>query len=190
MANLVLGEGVTSLGERAFADTAIESLVVPNIPVGKDCFAWVKASALSAAADAPDDLVAALAEMTGAPWYSPILREGEAAFRDAEEAAVLRAVRVPGAVIAVGGGTVIRENNRRRMRQYGRVYRLERPLEALDTRDRPLSQGPGALERLKKEREGFYAAVSDVTVEGFADIGEAAERILEEFDAYPGDQRA
>ncbi len=75
---LALGEGVTSLGERAFADTAIEQITVPNIPLGKDCFAGVKASALTAAADASDDLIAALTEMTGAPWYSPILREGEA----------------------------------------------------------------------------------------------------------------
>ena len=75
--SLVLGGGVTSLGDRAFADTAIESLTVPNIPLGADCFRGVKASALTAAADAPDDMVAALTEMTGAPCDNPILREGE-----------------------------------------------------------------------------------------------------------------
>ena len=74
---LTLGEGVTAIGDRAFANTAIASLTVPNIPVGENCFAGVKAEALTAAADASDDLVAALTEMTGAPWYRPILREGE-----------------------------------------------------------------------------------------------------------------
>ena len=134
-----------------------------------------------------DDLVTQMTGRTPEEW---ILREGEAAFRDAEEAAMLRAVQLPGAVIALGGGTVIRESNRRRAREAGRVYRIIRPLHELDTRDRPLSKGPGALQRLEKEREGVYTAVSDVTVEGFSDIGEAAERILEEFDAYFGDQRA
>ncbi|MBO7365024.1 MAG: leucine-rich repeat protein, partial [Lachnospiraceae bacterium] len=75
--NLVLGEGVTAIGDRAFADTAIGSLAVPNIPLGADCFKGVKSSALTAAADASDETVAALTEMTGAPWYRPVIRAGE-----------------------------------------------------------------------------------------------------------------
>ena len=134
-----------------------------------------------------DDLVT---EMTGRTPEKWILEEGETAFRDAEEEAVRLAVLTPGAVIALGGGTVLREDNRRRIRQIGRVYRLDRPLEVLDTRGRPLSRGPGALERLAAEREKYYAAAADVTVGGFTDISEAAERIMEEFDAYTGDQRA
>lgn len=74
---LVLGAGVTSIGERAFADTAINNIIVPDIPLGKDCFAGVKSTAVTAAANASDDLLAALTEMTSAPWYNPILREGE-----------------------------------------------------------------------------------------------------------------
>ena len=77
VASLALGEGVTALGDRAFAGTAIESLTVPNISLGADCFKGVKPSALTAAADASDEAVAALTEMTGAPWYRPILRAGE-----------------------------------------------------------------------------------------------------------------
>ena len=56
---LVLGEGVTAIGDRAFAGTAIGSLAVPNIPLGADCFKGVKSSALTAAADASDETVAA-----------------------------------------------------------------------------------------------------------------------------------
>ena len=134
-----------------------------------------------------DDLVTLMTGRTPEQW---ILEKGEAAFRDAEEEAVKRAVLTPGAVIALGGGTVLREDNRRRIRQVGRVYRLDRPLEFLDTRGRPLSRGPGALERLAAEREKYYAAAADVMVGGFTDISEAAERIVEEFDAYFSDQWA
>ena len=75
--DLVLGEGVTALGARAFAGTKVRALVVPNIPVGADCFKGIDSAALTAAADASDELVAALTEMTGAPWYRPVLRAGE-----------------------------------------------------------------------------------------------------------------
>ena len=74
---LVLGEGVTAIGDRAFANTAVTGLVVLNIPLGTDCFAGVSSAGLTAAADASDEQIAALAAMTGAPWYRPILREGE-----------------------------------------------------------------------------------------------------------------
>ena len=75
--DLVLGEEVTAIGDRAFAGTSVKNLIVPNIRLGADCFAGVSSAGLTAAADTPDEQMAALAAMTGAPWYRPILREGE-----------------------------------------------------------------------------------------------------------------
>ena len=75
---LVLGEEVTSIGKRAFADTCLRSFTVPDIPIGAEAFAGVDWRELKAAAGASDEMVAALAEMVEAPWYAGISREGEA----------------------------------------------------------------------------------------------------------------
>ncbi len=104
--------------------------------------------------------------------------KGEGYFRDAETE-VCRAVgKLSGTVIATGGGAVLREENVIALRQNAVVVFLDRPLHALATQGRPLSQN-GNLEALYRQRLPIYQAVSDVTVETADDPVETVKRILE-----------
>jgi len=104
------------------------------------------------------------------PWIFD--QEGEAGFRDREQA-VLRAVsEAGGGVIATGGGAVIREDNRRLMQQGRVVYLQTTVAEQLRRvgrdRRRPLLQqeDPAAvLKRLMAEREPLYQAVAHHVVD-------------------------
>ena len=94
--------------------------------------------------------------------------DGEAAFRALEHEVVCDACREKGAVIATGGGAVLREDNVRAMRQNGRLCLLTRSLDALPLDGRPLSKSPGALREKWRVREPFYRGAADFTIENDA----------------------
>ncbi len=110
-------------------------------------------------------------------------KQGEAAFREMERAVISECAACWGSVIATGGGAVLSAENRAVLRQNSRIYYLQRPLCALDTAGRPLSQGAGALERLYQERHGLYQSFSDVQMEMDDAFSVTAERIAAEFFA-------
>ncbi len=105
--------------------------------------------------------------------------DGEAAFR-ALEAEIIRAAALKtGCVIATGGGTVLREENVRRLKQTGRLIFLDRPLSALaPSPDRPLGDTAEKLARLYAERAPLYEAAADLTVPITGTPEEAAEAVL------------
>ena len=92
-----------------------------------------------------------------------IFREvGEQGFRDAESRVIRRASEEQGAVIATGGGAVLREENVRLLRGNGTLLFLDAPLsELMATSSRPLSSTPEDLRRRYEERYGIYCAVCD-----------------------------
>jgi len=107
--------------------------------------------------------------------------EGEAGFRDREQATLEAVARDPRPlVVATGGGAVVREANRELLRQMGRTVYLRASVEALLERvgrgsGRPLLQegDPRArLQDLMAEREPYYRE---------------ADRILETADRDPED---
>ena len=59
------------------------------------------------------------------------------------------------------------------------VVHITRPIEALPTDGRPLSQGREALVRLWRERASLYAAAADAEIENGA-TAEACAREVEE----------
>jgi shikimate kinase len=115
-------------------------------------------------------------------------QQGEAAFRDRESAALARIAGGRSQVIATGGGAVIREENRRALREAGPVVCLTASVETIHARTRrsdarPLLQTDDPMERIRRmlaEREEFYRD-ADVTVstEGRGPA-QVAEAILEE----------
>ncbi len=110
--------------------------------------------------------------------------KGEKSFRDIEAATVAEVSRSGGVVIATGGGAVLREENLRALRQNGRLYFLDRPLEQLiPTEGRPLARDAEAIEARYKERYGIYTQAADVIIENNGSAIEAAERIIKEFYA-------
>lgn len=108
--------------------------------------------------------------------------EGESYFRDLESEVVRGAANAPSAVIATGGGTVLRPENVQSMRRSGKIIFLETSLNMLwdrvkNKKDRPLLKGDNPkenLERIYKEREKIYRDVCDFEVNT---DGQTAEQV-------------
>ena len=125
--------------------------------------------------DIDEELVA----RTGKPVSAIFAASGEECFRDLESAAVREAAALSGAVIATGGGTVLRAENVRRLKQNGRLVFLDRPLAALvPSPDRPLGDTAEKVARLSAERAPLYAAAADLTVPVAGPPEETAEAVL------------
>ncbi len=91
-------------------------------------------------------------------------RDGVEVFRDIEESSVAAASKTLGAVVATGGGVVLRAQNRVALRQNAKVIFLSRDIEALSTKGRPLSKNIEALQAMYAERLPLYRAVSHVEI--------------------------
>lgn len=115
-------------------------------------------------------------QAAGKPIPDIFRDEGEERFRQLESEAIREACQQERAVISVGGGAILRAENRRLMAQGGFIVCLEARPEAIlqrlrenaveDLLDRPLLAGPDPLARvqeLKGQRQPFYA-LADWTV--------------------------
>ncbi len=109
---------------------------------------------------------------------------GETAFRDVESAVIAEIGRERGLIIACGGGAVLREENRRALRQNGWVCRLCRPLDQLDTSGRPLSGDMEKMKAMEAVRGPIYAAMADLTADNISVPGDTARGILTAFLQY------
>jgi len=106
--------------------------------------------------------------------------EGEASFRDREEATLAELVLRTGIVLATGGGVVIRAANRGHLKANGTVIYLHAlPATVFHrvhmSRNRPLLNTPDKLARLEelyRNRDALYREVADLVLE--SDRGEIA----------------
>ncbi len=123
--------------------------------------------------------------------------DGEPGFRELEAAALREALAQAPAVVATGGGIVLREQNRALLRTHARVVWLDAPTATLIARllahdeARPLLQGadPAArLEALRQARGALYAEVAHLRVAtDLSTIADIVESILRELELYPTD---
>jgi shikimate kinase len=114
--------------------------------------------------------------------------DGEAHFRELEATALRVALAVAPAIVATGGGIVVRAENRALLRARAHVVWLDAPTEALIARlrahdePRPLLDGadPAArLEALRAARAALYAETAHLRVEtGGRDVAAVCEDIL------------
>lgn len=104
------------------------------------------------------------------PWIFDV--EGESGFRDRESAMIDELMNREQCVIATGGGAVLREQNRKRIREGGTVIYLFTTVEqqlkrTAKDRNRPLLQR-GDRERLLRDmfalRDPLYRATADLVV--------------------------
>ncbi len=110
-------------------------------------------------------------------------QEGEQGFRDLETAAIRQVAARQHAVISTGGGAILRPENLRLLRQNGRIYFIDRPLEALEaTADRPLSCNRQDLERRYQERYDIYLAACDRHIQSDSVIEHVVKAIKEDFE--------
>ena len=109
--------------------------------------------------------------------------KGETGFRQMEAEIVAEVARESGVVIATGGGSVLNPESVRRLKQNGRIYFLDRPLEQLcPTGDRPLSSNADALRKRYEERYPLYNAVCDQRIPAEGTIEENVELVLNAAD--------
>lgn len=118
--------------------------------------------------------------------------EGEAGFREREVQAIAQLTAQPGLVLATGGGAVMREENRRHLRDSGVVIYLRVPPQILfertrHDRNRPLLQveNPlGRIEELYAQRDPLYREVADLVMDsGNCSVATLARRIEEELNS-------
>ena len=106
---------------------------------------------------------------------------GEEKFRDVETQVIKDIAKRSGAVIATGGGAVLRQENIDALKMNGIIYFLDRPLsEIVPTSDRPTASSREAIEKRYNERYGIYKASADkiVTVTGV--VNDAVKQIESE----------
>lgn len=103
---------------------------------------------------------------------------GEAAFREAETAACGALGKQLGAIIATGGGAVLRERNRDALRQNGTVIYLRRNITELARDGRPLSKDRAAVEALFEQRKEIYERFADFTVDVDNNAQITTERVI------------
>lgn len=92
-----------------------------------------------------------------------IQAEGEQAFRKMETAALAEVTKGSNLVVSCGGGVVTRPENLPLLRQNSSVVMIDRKLEELSSRGRPLSQQRGVA-ALAEERMPLYRAWADLVV--------------------------
>ncbi len=103
---------------------------------------------------------------------------GEEAFRELEHEALRGLSGVRASVIATGGGTVLRADNRELIRKNSVTVWLRRDLVALSCDGRPVSQSV-PLEELYERRAPLYAASADIVVENDCESPAAtAEKLI------------
>lgn len=107
---------------------------------------------------------------------------GEQAFREIETRVIKeRTAPLTGAIIATGGGAILRQENVDALKKNGRLIFLDRPLEALvTTADRPLSSDRALLEQRYRERYGRYCETADIKVENTTSAIACAEAVIKE----------
>lgn len=116
------------------------------------------------------DTDAVVEEMAGRPIPEIFVEDGEQHFRELERAAVAEALRTVSGVLALGGGAVLAEETRERLRHHVVVH-LSVELAAVMDRvglgqGRPLlTVSPRAtMKQLLEQRRPLYQQVASVTV--------------------------
>ena len=121
-----------------------------------------------------------LIEKTEKTTISEIFKtKGEQYFRNKETEAILTLSENNSSVISTGGGVVLNKKNIDLLKENGKVFFLDRPLEMLiTTSDRPLSSNREDLEKRYNERYNLYRENADVVIDASGNIENVVNQIL------------
>lgn len=133
-----------------------------------------------------DDLVEIGAGMRASEIFAA---QGEDRFRDLESRALMSLDAQPDAVVACGGGVVLRPENRAALKRLGAVAYLrvtagEAVARIGDAESRPLLAGPAgtlAATSLLAARESLYCSVADVIIDT---MGKSPEQVADEVVSF------
>lgn len=110
-----------------------------------------------------------------------ITESGEKAFRDIETEIVKRVAKKSGAVIATGGGAVLKTENVEALKQNGALILIDRDLNLLTNKNRPLSQSKG-IAALYEERKGIYEKVKDARVSNNGELRDTVKGVIKAYE--------
>ena len=134
----------------------------------------------------------AVEESTGVDIPTIFEFEGEEGFRDREQKMIQKLTQIKGIVLATGGGAILREENRKVLKDNGYVVYLECSVERILERtrrdtQRHLLKTDNPKERLQllfEQRQPLYLACSDFKIDtGIHKSKTVVNRILEEYNA-------
>lgn len=128
------------------------------------------------------DLDRVITDRAGKPIPEIFAEHGEEYFRDLESMVTKEIAAKCGVIIACGGGTVLREENRIALHQNGRVVYIKRELCDLARGGRPLSAGDNAVEKLYEARRSIYEGFADRTVGPCASVGDCVQKIMKQLE--------
>lgn len=108
---------------------------------------------------------------------------GEEHFRNLESAVIAEEVApLTGAIIATGGGAILRDENVKNLKKNGKLVFLDRDLSLLTpTLDRPTASDLEAMKKRFEQRYDRYIATADIKVNGSLSAEEVAKNVKEEF---------
>lgn len=112
-----------------------------------------------------------------------LFQEGDDVFRAAETAAIKTLSEMDGIIISCGGGVVKRPENIAYLQQNGKIFFLNRDLEAIagsvDKTSRPLlNSAEDRLTQLYRERMPLYLKYSDYAIPVNEDFDQTAAQIV------------
>ncbi|MGZ5577964.1 MAG: shikimate kinase AroK [Methylobacter sp.] len=137
----------------------------------------------------------AIEERTGVDIPTIFEFEGEEGFRDREQKMIQQLTQMRGIVLATGGGAILREENRRLLKENGFIVYLQCSVERILERtrrdtQRPLLRTDNPRERIQNlfvQREPLYLECADFKIDtGTIQSKEVVNRIL---DAYQSMKR-
>lgn len=110
------------------------------------------------------DIDHALEEKLGCSCASFIENNGESAFREQETTVLGEVGARSGLVISCGGGVVTRPENYQLLHQNSRIVMLNRPLDQLSKKGRPITARDG-IDALAERRMPLYHAWADLVID-------------------------
>lgn len=115
----------------------------------------------------------AIEENTGVDIPTIFEFEGEQGFRDREEKMLMQLTKMQGIILATGGGSILRAENRRLLKENGFVVYLQCSVDKILERTRRDTQRPllntenprERIETLLTEREPLYITCADFKID-------------------------
>ena len=125
------------------------------------------------------DLDAAVEECAGISIPEIFTTRGEDAFRELETAVIAKYGKCSSLVISTGGGCVTKSRNYPLLHQNGTIYCIERSLDQLATKGRPLSANHN-LAKMLQIRQPMYERFADHFINNNTSPSDAVAQILKE----------
>lgn len=120
----------------------------------------------------------AFAERCGMSAADYIANHGEEAFRREETACLAELAATSGLVISCGGGVVTRPENYPLLHQNSIIVMLNRPIDELSTKGRPITARDG-VQKLAEQRMDLYRSWADIIVDSLDCAANTARAVSE-----------